>query len=307
MPLSSLLQSTADTVTNAADSTATALDKIQGAVTQFSSMSTEELINWGITSLTSIASKILLALLIYIVGRWLIRKLVKGMKRIFLRKNTDVSLSKFIISLVNISLSIILILTTIGVLGINTSSFLAIFASAGLAVGMALSGTLQNFAGGVLILILKPFKVGDVIETQGYVGTVKEISLFSTLVNTVDNKMIIIPNGPLSNDTINNYSKESTRRVEWVIGVAYGTDYDRVKELIMEEINASEMVLQDIPPVVMLKELGDSSVNITLRAWCKSDDYWTLFFDMNEIIYKRFNAEGIEFPFPQLDVHLRKE
>ncbi|MFI3298728.1 MAG: mechanosensitive ion channel [Rikenellaceae bacterium] len=307
MPLSSLLQSTADTVSNAADSTATALDKIQGAVSQFSSMSTEELINWGITSLTSVASKILLALLIYIVGRWLIRKLVKGMKRIFLRKDTDVSLSKFIISLVNISLSIILILTTIGVLGINTSSFLAIFASAGLAVGMALSGTLQNFAGGVLILILKPFKIGDVIETQGYVGTVKEISLFSTLVNTVDNKMIIIPNGPLSNDTINNYSKESTRRVEWVIGVAYGTDYDRVKEVILEEINASEMVLQDIPPVVMLKELGDSSVNVTLRAWCKSDDYWTLFFDMNEIIYRRFNAEGIEFPFPQLDVHLRKE
>lgn len=321
MPLPSVIDSTAietvdSTATAVVDSTTTAItdsvpavsdsvfQSIPELIDKFSSMSGEEIVRWGMSGLLDIGSKILLAVIVYVVGRWIIKRLVKILNKLFSHKSFDVSLNKFIISLVSISLSAVLILSVIGILGINTSAFLAIFASAGLAVGMALSGTLQNFAGGVLILFLKPFKIGDVIEAQGYIGTVKEISLFSTLLNTIDNKMIIIPNGPLSTEVINNYSKEETRRVDWLFGVSYGTDYDKVKAVIEDVVGNNDKVLKDIDLVIILKSLSDSSVDVEVRAWCQSADYWTLYFEVNEAIYKRFNADGIEFPFPQMDVHL---
>ncbi len=291
-------------VAEVADSTA--VNKVTQLAQSMSNMSTEELTSWAVTGAVSIVSKIALAAIFYFVCRWIIKRLLHMLDKVMSKRNVEISLSKFVISLVSISLNLIVILTTISILGINITSFLAIFASAGLAVGMALSGTLQNFAGGVLILFLKPFKVGDFIEAQGFTGTVKEITLFSTLLNTLDNKMVIIPNGPLSTSPINNYSKETTRRVEWVVGVAYGTDFDRAKSVIEDILSKHELVLQKEGLFVVISALADSSVNITVKAWCKSSDFGTLLFDINEKIYKRFNEEGIEFPFPQLDVHLNK-
>ncbi|MFR9503219.1 MAG: mechanosensitive ion channel domain-containing protein [Rikenellaceae bacterium] len=288
----------------AADSTA--INKITALAGDMSNMSTDELTTWLITGAVSVVSKIAMAIIFYCICRWVCKRIVKMTTSVMNKRGVEISLSKFITSLISISLNIIIILTTISILGINTTSFLAIFASAGLAVGMALSGTLQNFAGGVLILFLKPFKVGDFIEAQGFSGSVKEISLFSTLLNTLDNKMVIIPNGSLSTSPINNYSKESTRRVEWTFGVAYGTDFDRVKSIIEDELSKHELVLQEQGLFVVLSALADSSVNITVKAWCNAANFAPLLFDMNEKIYKRFNAEGVEFPFPQMDVHVTK-
>ncbi|MFI3316799.1 MAG: mechanosensitive ion channel domain-containing protein [Rikenellaceae bacterium] len=290
--------------TEAADSTA--VNKVAQLTESMSNMSSSELTSWIVQGAISVGLKILMAVAFYIACRWIIKRLVNILSKMMNKQSVEISLAKFVISLVSISLNLIVILTTISILGINTTSFLAIFASAGLAVGMALSGTLQNFAGGVLILFLKPFKVGDFIEAQGFSGSVKEISLFSTLLNTLDNKMVIIPNGSLSTSPINNYSKESTRRVEWTFGVAYGTDFSRAKGVIEDILSKHELVLQDQGLFIVLSALADSSVNITVKVWCESCNYATLLFDINEKVYNRFNAEGIEFPFPQMDVHLSK-
>ncbi len=283
-----------------------AVNKVAELTDTISNMSTSEITSWVVTGAISIGSKILAAIIFYYICRWIIKRVLKVTEKVMEKRGIEISLSKFVVSLVSISLNIIVILTTVSILGINTTSFLAIFASAGLAVGMALSGTLQNFAGGVLILFLRPFKVGDFIEAQGFAGTVKEISLFSTLLNTLDNKMVIIPNGSLSTSPINNYSKETTRRVEWVVGVAYGTDFARAKSVLEDILSKHELVLQEEGLFIVLSELADSSVNITVKAWCNSADFGTVRFDVMEQIYSRFNAEGIEFPFPQMDVHLSK-
>ncbi len=293
--------------TETADPAVSLQTTVSNLVASASAMSNEELISWGLSAALSVGSKIILALAIYIIGGWIIKWVVNLLKRVFEAKSVEVSLAQFLVSLVKIVLMIILIFTIVGVLGINTSSFLALFASAGLAVGMALSGTLQNFAGGVLILFLKPFKVGDFIEAQGFSGTVKEISLFSTLLNTVDNKMIIIPNGSLSNNTINNYSKEDTRRVDWLFGVSYGSDIAVVTSVINELLASNEFVLQNQPVVVELSTLNSSSVDIVVRAWCKSADYWSLYWGINRKVYDTFNERGIEFPFPQMDVTLKNK
>ncbi len=300
MLFSKLLLATAEV----ADSTV--ISKITNLAESVSNMPTKELTMWVASGAANIVGKIVAAIVFYYICNWIIKRLVKIVGKTMEKRSVDVSLTKFTLSMMSISLNLIILLTTIGILGINTSSFLAIFASAGLAVGMALSGTLQKFAGGVLILFLKPFKVGDFIEAQGFAGSVKEISLFSTLLNTLDNKMVIIPNGSLSTSPINNYSKETTRRVEWCFGVAYGTDFDRAKSVIEDELKKHELVLQEEGLFIVLSALADSSVNITVKVWCKSANYAPLLFDINEKIYKRFNAEGIEFPFPQMDVHLSK-
>ena len=289
-----------------ADSAATFQEKIINLTEKMSSMSTEEMITWGLTGVAEVLWKVLLAVVVYGVGKWIINKLVKLMGRLFVKRNVEISLSKFIISLTKISLITILIIIVVGILGINTTSFIALFASVGIAIGMALSGTLQNFAGGVLILFLKPYRIGDFVEARGYLGTVKEISLFNTLLNTVDNRMVIIPNGELSVNSIINYSKEPIRRVDWTIGVSYGTDYNKVKDLINNILEKHSLILQDKEKFIALHSLGDSSVNVVVRSWCKAEDYWTLYFDVNEQVYACFNKEGVEFPFPQLDVHLSK-
>lgn len=260
--------------------------------------------------------KLLIAILVFYLGKFIIKKLYNFVFKMMTRNSVEASLTTFVLSMIRIVLYFILIITVIGILGIETSSFLALFASAGVAIGMALSGTLQNFAGGVLILLLKPYKVGDYIETQGYAGTVKEIQIFHTVINTVDNKAIIIPNGGLSTGSINNYSLEDYRRVDWKIGLSYGTDYQAARQAILEMINSDERVIKEPaeastklrvsqqPPFVGLSELADSSINIVVRAWTLAANYWPLFFEMNERFYKELPERGFSFPFPQMDVHI---
>lgn len=328
-------------------------------------------------SLVEFSFRLIVAILVLYVGKFIIKRLYKTVRTILINRDIDVSLTTFILSLVKILLYFILIITIVGILGIETSSFLALFASAGVAIGMALSGTLQNFAGGVLILLLKPYKVGDFIEAQGYTGKVKAIQIFHTIINTNDNKAIIIPNGPLSTSSINNYSLEVYRRVDWTIALSYGTNLeaacDTIKEILLsderivkghldEDIknriveqqeeqlskfeddtnvckevdgkkmnwwqrfkcrrrlrHKKEMVAQaksetvasvnttiDATPFAELGELADSSINITVRAWTLSENYWGVYFDMNKRFYIELPKHGFEFPFPQMDVHLSK-
>ncbi len=252
----------------------------------------------------SVGSKILLAIVVFLVGRWIVRRLNKLLAKILEKRHVEASLSTFVKSLVNITLTLLLIIVVIGVLGIETSSFIALFASAGVAIGMALSGTLQNFAGGVMILLFKPFKVGDTIEAQGQTGTVREIQIFNTILATPDNKIIIIPNGGLSTGLMKNYSKEATRRVDWEFGIAYGDDYTKAKAVIARLLDADGRVLKDPAYFIALTSLGESSVNIVVRAWVNAGDYWGVYFDMNEKVYKTFAEENLNIPFPQLDVRL---
>ena len=262
-----------------------------------------KLIDLGI----SVGSKILLAIVVFLVGRWIVRRLNKLLAKILEKRHVEASLSTFVKSLVNITLTLLLIIVVIGVLGIETSSFIALFASAGVAIGMALSGTLQNFAGGVMILLFKPFKVGDTIEAQGQSGTVREIQIFNTILATPDNKIIIIPNGGLSTGLMKNYSREATRRVDWEFGIAYGDDYTKAKAVIARLLDADGRVLKDPAYFIALTSLGESSVNIVVRAWVNAGDYWGVYFDMNEKVYKTFAEENLNIPFPQLDVHLHKQ
>lgn len=252
----------------------------------------------------SVGSKILLAIVVFLVGRWIVRRLNKLLAKILEKRHVEASLSTFVKSLVNITLTLLLIIVVIGVLGIETSSFIALFASAGVAIGMALSGTLQNFAGGVMILLFKPFKVGDTIEAQGQSGTVREIQIFNTILAIPDNKIIIIPNGGLSTGLMKNYSREATRRVDWEFGIAYGDDYTKAKAVIARLLDADGRVLKDPAYFIALTSLGESSVNIVVRAWVNAGDYWGVYFDMNEKVYKTFAEENLNIPFPQLDVHL---
>ena len=276
-------------------------------LSKLSQMSVEDIIQMVTHSVVEIALKIIVALVIYFIGRWLIRAVRRFLNRIFEKRDVDISLRSFLQSFVQISLTLFLIIIIVGILGIDTTSFVALFASAGLAVGMALSGTLQNFAGGVMILILKPYRVGDYIEAQGQNGKVKEIRLFNTVLNTVDNKTIIIPNGGISTGIINNYSKEEQRRVDWLFGIAYGDDYDKAKAILADLLDKDPRVLKEPAYFIALHSLGDSSVNIVVRAWTASPDYWDVYFDMNEKVYKTFAENNINIPFPQMDVHLTQE
>ncbi len=254
----------------------------------------------------SLGSKLLIALVIFIIGRWLVKRILRLTCTIMQKRQVEASLYSFVRSLVGITLNFVLLITIISVLGIETSSFIALFASAGVAIGMALSGTLQNFAGGVMILLFKPFKVGDTIEAQGQSGKVKEIQIFNTLITTPDNKLIIIPNGGLSTGIMKNYSKEPTRRVDWEFGIGYGDNYDKAKAVIDKLLASDSRVLQDPAWFIALTSLGESSVNIVVRAWVNAPDYWDVYFNLNEKVYKTFAEEGLNIPFPQLDVHLHQ-
>lgn len=278
----------------------------QMSVSNLEGLASSATIEKIVESLINFGFKLAIAILVFMAGKFIINWLYRWTKKLMNKRGAEPSLTSFVLSLIKITLYFILIITVIGILGIETSSFLALFASAGVAVGLALSGTLQNFAGGVLILLLKPYKVGDFIEAQGYSGTVKEIQIFNTIINTPDNKAIIIPNGGLSTASINNYSLEQRRRVDWTIGVAYGTDFDFVRNTLLSMLAEENLIEQTPEPVVYLNELADSSVNLTIRAWVKSADYWTIYFKMNERFYKELPKKGIEFPFPQMDVHISK-
>ena len=262
----------------------------------------QQLIDWGVGA----GGRIIGAVIIFVVGRFLISFIKKLVSKLLMKRHIDAGIQSFVKSLVNILLTILLIIAVIGKLGVETTSFAALLASAGVAVGMALSGNLQNFAGGLIVLLFRPFKVGDWIESQ-VSGTVREIQIFHTILTTADNKVIYIPNGALSSGTVTNYSREDTRRVDWVIGVEYGENYDKVESTVRRILAADSRILNAPAPFVALHALDASSVNIVIRVWVKSSDYWGVYFDMNKTIYTVFNEEGIGFPFPQLTVHQAKD
>ena len=263
----------------------------------------ERLTDWSI----EIGKSILGAILIYIIGRFIIKQINRLVSKILEKRKLEISVQTFLKSLLSLLLNLILAFAIIAKLGVETTSFAAILASAGVAIGMALSGNLSNFAGGLIILVFKPFKVGDYIDGQNASGTVKEIQIFHTILSTVDNKIIYVPNGSLSSNAIVNYSKQETRRAEWVFGVEYGEDFERVKAVLERIIAADKRILQTPAPFIGLGSLSASSVDIKVRVWTKSSDYWDVVFDMNRIVYETFNKEGIEFPFPQLTVHQAKD
>ncbi len=246
------------------------------------------------------------AVLALIIGLWLANMITGGLSRRMEKNEVDPSLRPFLESLVSALLKVLVLVSVLGMVGIEMTSFIAILGAAGLAVGLALSGTLQNFAGGVMILIFKPFKVGDVIEAQGYTGCVNTIQIFNTILKTPDNKTVIIPNGGLSTSSMVNYSTEATRRVDWTFGIAYGDDIDKAKEVLNELLISNENVLKDPAPFVELGELADSSVNFTVRAWVNAADYWAVHFYMLDKVYRKFAEEGLSIPYPQMDVHLDK-
>lgn len=265
----------------------------------------DKLANWGVEA----GKDIIGAILIFVIGRFVIRQINRLFLKIIRQRKLEISVETFLRSLLSILLNLILAFAIISRLGIETTSFAALLASAGVAVGMALSGNLSNFAGGLIILVFKPFKVGDYIDTSSadVSGTVKEIQIFHTVLATLDNKIIYVPNGVLSSNAIINYSKQNMRRAEWVIGVEYGEDVDKVKKVIESLIEADTRILKDPVPLIALKALSASSVDIVVRAWAKSEDYWNVYFDMNKNIYDTFNRAGIGFPFPQLTVHQAKD
>lgn len=256
------------------------------------------LVAWG--------TSIILAVATLVAGLFVIGLAMRVLNKALDRGNIDPSLRSFLGSLSSMGLKALVYITALSVLGIEMTSFVAILAAAGLAIGMALSGTLQNFAGGVMVLLFKPYKVGDFIEAQGYSGVVKEIQIFITVLTTPDNKTVLIPNGPLANGALINYSTQPLRRVDWTFGIGYSDDIDKAYELIHSLLSADERVLKDPAPLVALSSLGDSSVNLVVRAWVKAPDYWDVHFAMNDSVFRQFGANGLSIPFPQLDVHVHE-
>ncbi len=249
--------------------------------------------------------KLIGALITLMIGWWIISVVCKAVRRVMLKKGVEASLSGFVNSTLGIALKAILVVICVSMLGVEMTSVVAIFGAAGLAIGMALSGTLQNFAGGVMILLFRPFRVGDFIEAQGYMGVVREIQIFVTILTTADNKTVLIPNGPLSNGSLINYSRQPRRRVDFTFGIAYGHDFNHAKQVLADIVKADSRIIQDEANQIVLGAMADSSVNITVRVWVEGADYWSVFYDMNEKVYAAFTANNISIPFPQMDVHLK--
>lgn len=282
-----------------ADTTNVAKEVVQAISSGKTDLIIEKLIEQSI----EVGKNILAAVIVFIVGRFLISLLKRMMTSMMEKRKIEITIQTFLHSLVNILLNILLVIAVIGALGINTASFAALLASAGVAIGMALSGNLQNLAGGLIVLLFKPYKVGDWIEAQGVSGSVAEIQIMHTLLTTVDNKVVYVPNGAMSSGTIINYSRKETRRIEWIVGVDYGEDIDKVKNIIDILIAADERILKEPAPYIALHALDSSSVNVTIRVWVLTAEYWNVYFDMNKKIYDEFNKQGVNFPFPQLTIH----
>ena len=300
-----LLQTTPIDSLNVAEELAALSEKLSTTtVTELMSELLDKAVAFGL--------KLLAALAIYLVGAWAIRKVKGFIARVFERKKTDAAIASFVQSIISIALTILLIIITIGAVGIDTTSLAALLAGGGMAIGMALNGTVQNFAGGIMIIAFKPFKAGDYIQAQGFEGTVTEVSIVSTKLTTVDNRSIIIPNGILSNGTINNYSQHQLRRVDWTVNVEYGTSVEEAKAVLMDLLKNDRRILNTASgapaePFVALSALSDSCVKFVMRAWVKSSDYWDVNFEMNEKIYSKLPEKGISFPFPQMDVHVHQD
>ena len=287
---------------NLLDIMTTIIDKLFAAVPY------EQLWQWGLT----FCRNLIVAAIVYFLGRYLIKVLIKLFTKMLQRSKVDTTLYTFLNSIINVVLWFVLVIVIVGILGIETSSFIALFASAGMAVGMALSGTLQNFAGGVMILLFRPFKVGDFIEAQGYAGVVKEIQIFNTIIRTGDAQIILIPNGTLSSGTMKNSSKELYRRVDLEFQFEYGANYDEVRKAIMDILQNHPKVIQapvsDSPivaaPWMGLIRLGDSGVTVVTRSWVKGTDYWEVYFNLNETVYQMLKERGFMFPFNRVDVNI---
>ena len=271
-------------------------------------MITSEMVNEfiakALNSCIDLGGRILAALIIFIIGKLIVNWINRLFAKMLEKRKVDASIQSFLKSIVNITLLVLLFLAVIGKLGIELTSFAALLASAGVAIGMALSGNLSNFAGGVIILVFRPYKVGDYIEAStGASGTVTDIQIFHTVLTTPDNRIVFAPNGAMSGAVVTNYSRKDTRRLDFTFGVEYGTDFELAKSTIMEVISKDSRILKDPAPFIELGALADSSVNITVRVWVNAADYWGVNFDMNKNVYATFNAKGISFPFPQLTVH----
>ncbi len=267
----------------------------------------EHYLNYLANLAVAYAPKVLLAIITLIAGLWVIKIITNKIDKGLEKRDMEVSLRNFLKDFTSILLKILLILSVISVVGIETTSFVAILAAAGFAVGMALQGSLGNFAGGVLILILKPYRVGDYIEGAGYAGSVNSIQVFFTVLKTPDNVTVVIPNGQLSNSPIKNYTTEAQRRVDFVFGIGYNDDINKARDVIKSIIDGDQRILKEPEPQIVISELGDSSVNFAVRVWCAKEDYWSIYFDMHEQVKKDFDKNGISIPFPQTDVHLFKE
>ena len=257
--------------------------------------------------LFNLGTRIAIAIAVLIIGFWLAKMMANGVVKVLKKRNTDESLIGFMRSLTSMGTKTLVVITAASQLGVEMTSFIAILGAAGFAIGMAFSGTLSNFAGGVMILLFKPFKIGDYVNMQGEEGAVKEILIFNIILTTLDNKIIILANGAVANGTITNFTKAEKRRVDWVFGIAYGDDLKVAKDLLTKFISEDNRIIEGDDNFIGLGELGDSSVNITVRAWVKTDDYWGVFFDMNERVYNEFGQAGLSIPFPQMDVHVQKE
>lgn len=286
----------------ASDTTTKAATEI---VKQLENTTLQDIMKQLVSFSVSLALKIIAAILIYLVGKWVINRIKFVSRKLMEKREVDHSLRTFLLNLINISLTILLFVIIIGILGVETTSMAALLASAGVGIGMAMSGTLQNFAGGVIILLLKPYKVGDFIEAQGQLGTVREILIFNTVLNTIDNKVIYIPNGSLSSGIINNYTQSDIRRVDLKFGFAYGDSYDDAKKMILSFLENDPRVLKTpAEPFIGLHTLNNSSIDIVVRIWAKTEDYWSLYFDLTEKVYKNYESHGLSIPFPQMDVHM---
>lgn len=278
-------------------------EKTSGMIKAVSAGEIDLLLKQLVSMCVEVGKSILLAIVIYIAGKFVIKLINKLIRRTLEHKNVDSTIQSFLKSFVSILLNVLLIITVISALGVNTTSFAALLASFGVAAGMALSGNLQNLAGGLIILLFKPFKVGDFVEAQGSMGTVKEIQIIHTILQTVDNKEIYLPNSSLSSGSITNYSKMGTRRVDFTVNVEYGTDVEKVMNALKAIAESDERILKEPAPFYALSALAESSVNFTFRVWVNSADYWPVFFDLNKKIYEDFNRQAIKFPFPQLQIH----
>ena len=300
----SFLQSAATEIKDSID--------IQKATEQFvekiATTPADQLLTEFVDKAIAFGLKVLATLAIYVIGAWLIKKIKRVIHNIFVRRNTEHSIASFVESLASIFMTVFLVIFTISALGVNTTSIAALLAAGGMAIGMALSGTVQNFAGGIMLLVFKPFKAGDFIEAQGYSGTVTDVTIVSTKITTTDNRNIIIPNGSLSNGTINNYSQNVYRRLEWLVDVEYGASSEKVKAILKKIIDEEKRIVyapaSPADPTIALNALRDSSVQFVVRAWVKKEDYWDVLYDVNEKIYNQIPENGIQFPFPQLDVHI---
>lgn len=288
------------------DSAKVALSNIAQEIATNPNQFFEDLIHHAI----SFGLKVLAAILIYAIGAWLIRRIKNILNRIFERKHTEKTLSSFVTSMVTITLTVLLFIITIGTLGINTTSLAALLAAGGMAIGMALSGTVQNFAGGIMILMFKPFKAGDYIEALGFSGIVNEVNIVSTKLRTFDNKTIILPNGALSNGNIKNYFERKVNRLEWTVNLDYSTDNAKAKEVMMNLLKSDKRILDSSTPgasnpFVALNSMKDSSVEYVMKGWVNTEDYWDVMYDMNEAIFTELPKQGLSFPFPQMDIHMK--